>query len=77
MYTNIHTIHALYPMGPQRHRRYSFDTPTFYQNDLAMRYAIEVTDGKPIAVHSQSGASADYPLVDFYNIPRRKGEVLL
>jgi hypothetical protein len=38
----------------QKHLRYSPETPTFYQNDLAMRNTTDVIDGKPIAVWSQS-----------------------
>jgi hypothetical protein len=43
-----------------------------------MRYTADVTDGKPIAVWSQStsGVSAINPLVAFYDIHGGKGEVL-
>jgi hypothetical protein len=34
----------------QRRLRYSSETPTFYQNDLAMRNTADVKGGKPIAV---------------------------
>jgi hypothetical protein len=54
-------------------------TPTFYQNDLAMRNTAEVIDGKPIAVLLQSitGGDAVNLLVTFYDIHGRKREVLL
>jgi hypothetical protein len=50
----------------------------FYQNYLAMRNTADVTDGKPIAVWSQSisGVNAFNPLVAFHDIHRRKREVL-
>jgi hypothetical protein len=38
------------PKGYQRRLRYSSMTPTFHQNDLAMRNTADVTGGKPIAV---------------------------
>jgi hypothetical protein len=43
-----------------------------------MRNTADVTGGKPIAVWSQSipGVSAVNPLVAFYDIHGRKGEVL-
>jgi hypothetical protein len=52
--------------------------PTCYQNYLAMSNTADVTDGKPIAVWSQSfsGVSAINPLVAFYNIYKRKREGL-
>jgi hypothetical protein len=68
LYTYIHTT-TLSPKGWQRHLRYSSETPTFYQNYLAMRNTADVTCGKPIAVllHSVSGVSAINPLVAYYN----------
>jgi hypothetical protein len=36
------------------HLRYSSETPTFYQNYLAMSNTADVRGGKPIAVWSQS-----------------------
>jgi hypothetical protein len=53
-------------------------TPAFYQNDLAKRNTADMTGGKPIAVclQSISGVSAVNPLVAFYDIHGRKGEVL-
>jgi hypothetical protein len=50
----------------------------FYQNDLAMRNTPHVTGGKPIAVllQSISGVSAINPLIAFYDIHGRKGEIL-
>jgi hypothetical protein len=55
-----------------------FQTPTFYQNILAMRNTADVTDGKPIALRSQSivGVSDIHPLVTFYDIHGRKREVV-
>jgi hypothetical protein len=61
------------------HLRYCSETPTFYQNYLAMCNTTDVTGGKPIAVWSQSvlGVIAINPLVVFYDIHGRKREVLL
>jgi hypothetical protein len=58
--------------------RYFSETPTFYQNYIAMRNSADVTGGKPIAIRSQSISvvSAFNPLVAFYDIHGRKGEVL-
>jgi hypothetical protein len=36
------------------HIRYFSDTPTFYQNDTAMKNTADMTGGKPIAVWTQS-----------------------
>jgi hypothetical protein len=49
-----------------------------YQYLLAMRNTLDVTGGKPIAVllQSISDESAINPLVAFYDIHRRKREVL-
>jgi hypothetical protein len=33
----------------QRHLRYSSETPTFYQNNLAMSNTADVTCGKPMS----------------------------
>jgi hypothetical protein len=51
----------------------------FYQNYLAMSYSADVTDGKPIAVWSQSisGLNAINPIIGFYDIHGRKREVIL
>jgi N-acyl-D-aspartate/D-glutamate deacylase len=59
----------------QRHLRYSSEIPTFYQNYLAMRNTAGVTGGKSIAIIS--GRDAVNPLVAFYDIHARKGEVVL
>jgi hypothetical protein len=61
-----------------RHLRYSFETPTFYQNYLAMSNTADLTGGKPIALWSQSisGVNAINPLVALYDIHGRKIEVL-
>jgi hypothetical protein len=45
-----HTTHVLSPTVKQRYLRYSFETPTFYQNYLAMSNTADVTVGKPLAV---------------------------
>jgi hypothetical protein len=42
----------------------------------AMKYTAEVSSGKPIAAVAVY-LSADHPLVAFYNIHGRNGEVLL
>jgi hypothetical protein len=65
--------------GWQRPLRYSSKTPTFYQNDFAMRNTADVTGGQPIAVWLQSisGGDAVNPLVAFYDIHGRKREALL
>jgi hypothetical protein len=55
--TYIHTYHSRFiPEGVA----YSSETPTFYQNLLAMRNTADVTGGKAIAVFLQSisGVSA-------------------
>jgi hypothetical protein len=72
----IHTTHALSLKGQQRHLRFYSETPTFYQNYLAMRNTADVTGGKPIAVCSHSISGAVNPLVAFYDIHGRKREVL-
>jgi fermentation-respiration switch protein FrsA (DUF1100 family) len=73
-------IHTYMPLTlyPRRHLRYSSETPTSYQNYLAIRNTADVTDGKPIAVWSlsMSGVSAFNLLVAFYDIHGRKREVL-
>jgi hypothetical protein len=58
--------------------RYSSETPTFYQNDLAVKNTADVTGGKPIAIllQSISGVSAINPLVAFYDIHGGKREAL-
>jgi hypothetical protein len=76
---NIHTYHSRFiPEGVAApHLRYSFRTPTFYQYYLAMRNTADVIGGKPIAVWTQSiSRVAINPLVAFYDIHRRKGEML-
>jgi hypothetical protein len=73
----IHTsTHALFPKGQQRHLRFYFETPTFYQNYLAMSNTADVT-GKPIAIWSQSisGLSVMNPLVAFYDMHGRKEKI--
>jgi hypothetical protein len=45
-YTYIHSTHAF----TQRYLRYSSETPTFYQNELAVKNTADVTGGKAIAV---------------------------
>jgi hypothetical protein len=70
IHTYIHTTHALSPKGQQRHPKYSSETPTFYQNLLAMRNTADVTGGKPLAVllQSISGVSDINHLVAFYDM---------
>jgi hypothetical protein len=46
----IHTNHALAPTGQQKHLIYSSETPTFYQNYLAVRNIVDGKGGKSIAV---------------------------
>jgi hypothetical protein len=77
IHTYIQTTHALSPKGYQRHLRYYSETPTFYQNYLAMSNTADVTGGKPIDVWSQSvwGVNAINPLA-FYDIHGKKREVL-
>jgi hypothetical protein len=80
MDTYIDTTHAPSPKHQKQHRhlRYSSETPTPYQNWLAMRNTVDVTGGKPIAVllQSISGVSAINPLDAFYDIHGGKREVL-
>jgi hypothetical protein len=46
---NIHTYRSRFtPTVPQRYLRDSSETPTFYQNYLAMRDTVDVKGGKPI-----------------------------
>jgi hypothetical protein len=44
----IHTTNSLLLCYKVKNK--SFEMPTFYQNDLAMRNSADVTGGKPIAV---------------------------
>jgi hypothetical protein len=76
--TYIHTTHAPSLKGQQGHLRYSSETPTFYQNYLAMRNTPDLTGGKSIAVWSQSISvvSAVNSLAAFYDIHGRKRKVL-
>jgi hypothetical protein len=76
-HTYIHTTHALSLKGQQGRLKYSSETPTFYQNYLAMRNTADVTGGKPIAVWLQyiSGGDAVNPFVAFYDIHGRKKDV--
>jgi hypothetical protein len=62
----------------QKFLRYSSETPTFYQNKLAVKNTTHLTGGKPIAVslESISGVNAINPLVAFSNIHGGKREVL-
>jgi hypothetical protein len=46
------TTHVLSPKGWQRYLRYSFETPTFYQNYLAMMNTADLIGGKAIAVYN-------------------------
>jgi hypothetical protein len=68
----------LYPRKGNRANSDYSETPTFYQNDVAIRNTADVTGGKPIAVSSQStsGVSAINPLVADYDIQGRKRVVL-
>jgi hypothetical protein len=74
--TCIHFTHA--SSKGQRHLRHFSETPTFYQNYLAMRNTTDVTGGKSITIWSQviSGVSAVNPLVAFNDIHGRKREVI-
>jgi hypothetical protein len=51
--------------GSRDNLSYSSETPTFYQNELAIRNTADVTGGKPIAIWSQSfsGVSDVIPFV--------------
>jgi hypothetical protein len=74
--TYIHTYISL-TLYQQRHLRYYSETPTFYQNYLAMSNTADVTGGKPTSTHSNIwGVNAINPLVAFYDIHGRKREVL-
>jgi hypothetical protein len=78
LYIHTYIPLTLYPRRGSRGVRYSSETPTFYQNYLAMRNTADVTGGKPIAIWLQSisGVSAINPLVASYDILGRKREVL-
>jgi hypothetical protein len=67
----IHTYRGISDISPRQPR---FTKKTY----LAIRNTADVTDGKPITVWLQSisGGSAANPLVAFYDIHGRKGEVL-
>jgi hypothetical protein len=67
---NIHTYHAL---SPKRHLRCPSETPTFYQNYLAMSNTSDVKGGER---SPSQGVNAIYPLVAFYDIHGRKRDVL-
>jgi hypothetical protein len=56
---------------------HTYETPTFYQNYLAMSNTAYLTGGKSFAVwlHSISSVNAINPLVDFFDIHGRKREV--
>jgi hypothetical protein len=73
----INTTHAL-SAKEKLTRRYSSETPTLYQNYLAMSKTADVICGKLITVWLQSisGVSAINPLVAFYDIHGGKREVL-
>jgi hypothetical protein len=74
----VHTHHSRFiPEVEQRHLRYSTETCTSYQNDLAMRNT-DLKGGKFVAIRSQSISvvSAVNPLVFFNSIHGSKGEVL-
>jgi hypothetical protein len=76
-YVITYTPLTLYSRRGSRDR-YSSETPTAYQNYLAVRNTADSTGGKLIAVLLQSilGVSAIYPLVAFYDIHGGKREVL-
>jgi hypothetical protein len=78
-HTYIHNPLDLSPKGKQKHHRYSSAIPKFYKNNLAMKNTTEETGDRPIIVWSQfvSVVSTANPLVAFYDIHGRKGEVLL
>jgi hypothetical protein len=57
-YKRKHTNQTLFPKGYQTHLKYSSETPTFYQNDLAMRNTADVP---PDRSPSQAGMSAVNP----------------
>jgi hypothetical protein len=61
----INTTHTLSPSISD-----IVETPTFFQNNLAMRNTPEVTGGR-----SDSGGRAINSLVAFYDIHARKGQV--
>jgi hypothetical protein len=76
-HTYIHTYHSR--LIPKGRLRYSSETLTFYQNDLAMRNTADVTGGKPIAVWLQFilGGDAVNPLIAFCDIHERERVAIL
>jgi hypothetical protein len=68
----MEVVKGSYPWRDSRGVRYSSETPSFYQNFLAMSNTADVTGGKPIAVWSQSisGVNAFYPIVFFISLLR-------
>jgi hypothetical protein len=77
LHTDIYT-HAWSPKGQKRRLKHSSETSTLYQNDSAMKHTAVVVGGKSIAVCLQSISCrrAVNPLLAFYDIDRRKREVL-
>jgi hypothetical protein len=71
---SIHTYHShVISKRVSKHLRYSYEIPTFYQNDLAVKNTADWIGGKPVAVWSQliSSVRAINPLVAFYDIHER------
>jgi hypothetical protein len=54
IHTYIHTYHLRFIPEGQRHLRYTSETRTFYQNDIAMRNTTEVTGSKSVAPSDRS-----------------------
>jgi hypothetical protein len=68
-YLFIHTHHSRFIPEGVAEESQIFETPTFYQNYLAMRNNADVIGGKPIAVSlSILGVNAINSLVAFYDI---------
>jgi hypothetical protein len=79
MCKKIYTPLTLYPLRYSRGVSDVTPRPTFYQNYLAVRSAVDVTGGKPIAVYLSlrfSGVNAINPIVALYDIHGRKRELL-
>jgi hypothetical protein len=81
MYIHTYIPLMLYPQsGSRGNLRYYSESPTFYQNYLAMSNTADVTGGKPIDVWSQSisGVNAINPLVALrHPWKKERGAILL
>jgi hypothetical protein len=79
-FTSIHTYYSRFISEEVAETSQVFLLDTYvFPNYLALNNTADVTDGKPIAVLSQSisGVNAINPIVTFYDIHGGKRDVLL